>query len=371
MALSLLRGTAGAAATGHNLGTYKTDYWAANGITGFARELRVNMLADGNVKLNIHRNSDGVLLWSKDTTTALSAGANTVVVSSLSISGALAYRLGIIAEANGKAGDISGTYSGAALTKALTYSTFVSENPIDLEDGYTASSRHTAMGIWGYAEPSITSIGGDNILISVDEGSTIALVGTGLVADGTEGPSLELCNNAVYGSATVKVPQRLISVEDTAISFIYGRHGILGGGTVYAFFKNDLGLRNATGLAVTLSGTSVNILHPTRHIVSGNYGINGSMFGSSEGVVELCNNATYGSATVKVSQTIIDWADKAVVFTANLTGLTSYDTVYTFVTTAQGGQNTTPLAFTRDSSVGHVTKWNTSAMRYRKRERRI
>lgn len=72
-----------------------------------------------------------------------------------------------------------------------------------------------------------------------------------------------------------------------------------------------------------------------------------------DGKIELANNATYGSATVIVEQTVTSWSDTAAQITVVQGGL-SAGTVYAFVTTDRGDQNATGFAVTLQAAGGDV-----------------
>lgn len=65
------------------------------------------------------------------------------------------------------------------------------------------------------------------------------------------------------------------------------------------------------------------------------------------GFVELCNNADYGLATVKVDQPAFSWSDSSLVVTTTI-GALSEGTVYAFVTTDRGDRNATGYSLTLD-----------------------
>ena len=68
------------------------------------------------------------------------------------------------------------------------------------------------------------------------------------------------------------------------------------------------------------------------------------------GKLELCNSATYASATVKTEQSTGSWADDAIASTPSFTGLTGGSTAYVFITTASGQINATGYSFTVPAS---------------------
>lgn len=106
---------------------------------------------------------------------------------------------------------------------------------------------------WGWIPPAIASVNSGSSIAITD--TNITLVGTDIMD--TQGTGkLELCNNATYASATVKVTQSIDSWDDTEIVFDVVQGG-LSAGTVYAFATTSLGQLNSTGHAVTLTGGDV------------------------------------------------------------------------------------------------------------------
>lgn len=114
-----------------------------------------------------------------------------------------------------------------------------------------SADRDCPVQVWGYPVPGVTSIDGDNDITTSQTG--VSLVGTNLV-DSAGNPTLELCNNSDYESATVKVSQTVNSTSDTGINFDVVQ-GALSTGTVYAFVTTALGQLNSIGFAVTLSSS--------------------------------------------------------------------------------------------------------------------
>lgn len=113
------------------------------------------------------------------------------------------------------------------------------------------TDRNYVYQVWGWEPPTITNFNGGS---SVKEDDSVSIVGTDfMTAVGTG--KVELCNNSVYASATVKVEQTDTAWGDTGITATIVQ-GTLSTGTVYAFVTTDIGQVNATGYSVTLTGGS-------------------------------------------------------------------------------------------------------------------
>lgn len=120
----------------------------------------------------------------------------------------------------------------------------------------TGYSTYTAnawiMSAYGYPLPSIVSVGTGGEITVGETGAAIS--GLNLL-DSAGQPAIELCNNADYASATVKVTQSNVSCTDTTGTFDVVQGGLTADTTVYAFVTTGLGQRNTTGVAVTLNGS--------------------------------------------------------------------------------------------------------------------
>lgn len=84
-------------------------------------------------------------------------------------------------------------------------------------------------------------------------------------------------------------------------------------------------------------------INPTAVVAGSSYNLEGDGINDAQGagILELCNNAVYGSATIKVTQTITAWADDRITFTAVRGGL-SAGTVYAFITPNAGASFRSP-----------------------------
>lgn len=139
-------------------------------------------------------------------------------------------------------------YTASGITSWQSYqgNTTLNDPLSSYQNEYADQSM--AMSLWGWVPPVISSIDGDN---------TITTSQTGVVVSAndlmTSGATIELCNNADYASATIKVTQTYNSQTDTTLNFDVVQ-GALSTGTVYAFVTTSLGQRNTTGFAVTLEG---------------------------------------------------------------------------------------------------------------------
>ena len=130
--------------------------------------------------------------------------------------------------------------------------------PFDYATGLPAEYNSTsstgidyAIRVLGYFPPTIVSVGSGG---EVTVGASASISGTNLI-DSAGQPTIELCNNADYASATVKVTQSNVSCTDTTGTFDVVQGGLTADTTVYAFVTTGLGQRNTTGVGVTLNGS--------------------------------------------------------------------------------------------------------------------
>jgi len=191
--------------------------------------------------------------------------------------------------------------------------------------------------------PSISSFNGGSPFFADNTG--IIILGTGFLASDVGVAKVEIGNASTYAGSGTKVELAVTSWSDTSLT-VNGARGSLSTGTVYVYVTNSAGGVNSSGLSTTLSSVipSVSTLDgdggaQNASITAGEtVTMTGTNFRTTQttGVVEVCNNITYSSATVKNSQPITSWGNTSVSFTlSNVSGL-SEGTNYIFITNGTG-----------------------------------
>jgi hypothetical protein len=191
--------------------------------------------------------------------------------------------------------------------------------------------------------PSISSFNGGSPFFADNTG--IIILGTGFLASDVGVAKVEIGNASTYAGSGTKVELTVTSWSDTSLT-VNGSRGSLSTGTVYVYVTNSAGGVNSSGLSTTLSSVipSVSTLDgdggaQNASITAGEtVTMTGTNFRTTQttGVVEVCNNITYSSATVKNSQPITSWGNTSVSFTlSNVSGL-SEGTNYIFITNGTG-----------------------------------
>jgi hypothetical protein len=196
--------------------------------------------------------------------------------------------------------------------------------------------------------PTVSTFNGGTQIFGDTTG--IAVVGSDFGAAEVGSAKVELGNASTYAGSGTKVEQTVTTWGgDTSIT-VSALRGALSTGTVYAYVTNSDGGVNTNGLAVTLASVVPGISNldgdggaQNAEITAGDTAIvlNGSDFRNpkSTGKIEVCNNSTYVSATVKNEQTTTTWTDSQIVFNLDdSSGLTA-GTNYIFVTNATGEVN--------------------------------
>ena len=196
--------------------------------------------------------------------------------------------------------------------------------------------------------PTVSTFNGGTQIFGDTTG--IAVVGLDFGAADVGLAKVELGNASTYAGSGTKVEQTVTTWGgDTSIT-VSALRGALSTGTVYAYVTNSDGGVNTNGLAVTLASVVPGISNldgdggaQNAEITAGDTAIvlNGSDFRNpkSTGKIEVCNNSTYVSATVKNEQTTTTWTDSQIVFNLDdSSGLTA-GTNYIFVTNATGEVN--------------------------------
>lgn len=196
--------------------------------------------------------------------------------------------------------------------------------------------------------PTVSSFNGGTQIFGDTTG--IAVVGLDFGAADVGSAKVELGNASTYAGSGTKVEQTVTTWGGQTSITVSALRGALSTGTVYAYATNSDGGVNTNGLAVTLASVVPGISNldgdggaQNAEITAGDTAIvlNGSDFRNpkSTGKIEVCNNSTYISATVKNEQTTTTWTDSQIVFNLDdSSGLTA-GTNYIFVTNATGEVN--------------------------------
>jgi hypothetical protein len=174
----------------------------------------------------------------------------------------------------------------------------------------------------------------------------IAVVGLDFGAADVGSAKVELGNASTYAGSGTKVEQTVTTWGGQTSITVSALRGALSTGTVYVYVTNSDGGVNTNGLAVTLSSVTPAIAsldgdggNQNSSITAGEtVTMTGSNFRTTQttGKVEVCNNISYASATVKNTQTITAWADTQISFTVNnVTGLVE-GTNYVFISNGTG-----------------------------------
>jgi hypothetical protein len=177
------------------------------------------------------------------------------------------------------------------------------------------------------------------VITDIDTDERVYYNQTGVILTGERldiATDLELCNDADYDSATIKVAQTINDQTETTIDFD-AVQGALDYGVVYAFVTTSLSERNPVGFEITLLGPDpvITDVDTDEEIDYDQTGVvlTGTTFLDEGATLELCNNADYGSATIKVAQSINTQSDTSIDFDV-VKGALDYGIVYAFVTTS-------------------------------------
>jgi hypothetical protein len=192
--------------------------------------------------------------------------------------------------------------------------------------------------------PTVSSFNGGTQIFGDTTG--IAVVGLDFGAADVGSAKVELGNASTYAGSGTKVEQTVTTWGGQTSITVSALRGALSTGTVYVYVTNSDGGVNTNGLAVTLSSVTPAIAsldgdggNQNSSITAGEtVTMTGSNFRTTQttGKVEVCNNISYASATVKNTQTITAWADTQISFTVNnVTGLVE-GTNYVFISNGTG-----------------------------------
>lgn len=233
--------------TNSPFGGHTANYHAANGFTssfsGRVSRLVIEATASGSVKPQIYSGSTWLsasLLWADDVGVAVTVGNNDIAVN-IPIVAAGNYWISAVGSVLGAFGYSTGTSSYRF--KASSYGPFIAPDPPG--SGYSNATTELPFRAYGWEPPTISSI--DDSFIS--SGKTRTLTGTDFMTTSDPISKIEICNNSVYASATVKTPQTNIANQtDTGVDFDCVTTGL--SGPAWIFLTTGLGQINATGLAV-------------------------------------------------------------------------------------------------------------------------
>jgi hypothetical protein len=225
---------------------------------------------------------------------------------------------------------------GASTVNALAYwisTTSAMTNRQFRARGSVANNRGTGI-IASFEEattnPVVTSVGDEDL----EDNETNVII-DGSVFGASQGSGyVELGNNSVYASCTIKSTQSVDTWSDTQIQIDIVR-GSLSYGQVWCFVTENGGSRNDPGFSVNLyEDFTVTGIDPTT-VRIGDTGVDaeGTDFGSTgpgadEGVY-LTNDSS--GASGMVAQTVTAWANTAITFTVVQGSLNLSNPVYLFV----------------------------------------
>ena len=192
--------------------------------------------------------------------------------------------------------------------------------------------------------PTVSSFNGGTQIFGDTTG--IAVVGFDFGAVDVGSAKVELGNANTYAGSGTKVEQTVTTWGGQTSITVSALRGTLSTGTVYAYVTNSDGGVNTNGLAVTLASAVPSIASLDGDGGAENATITagetvtktGSNFRTTQttGKVEICNNISYASATVKNTQSITSWSNTSISFTVdNITGLVE-GTNYVFITNGTG-----------------------------------
>lgn len=212
--------------------------------TGKLTRVGIYSILSGNAKLNIYdvvAGSPTDLLYADDNGLAcLSDAWNTKNISNdITVISGNVYAIGSIVDAASVMTNFAETRDRSFKTD-LNYATFTAPDPLTGQ-GYTDEADHAytyAYVAYGIEVPIISNI--DELY---GNGKNKILTGTSFM-DSDEPLTLELCNDSVYGSASIKVPQPINIHDDESINFDV-ELGTLGNGLAYAFVTTSMNQRSA------------------------------------------------------------------------------------------------------------------------------
>lgn len=232
----------------HHIGKFQSAY------TGKISKVGVYSLASGNMKMNLYDVVSGVatnLLWADDTGVSATSGQyNYVSISGgVSVSAGTLYGIGINGDTDGVlSADATATSTGRTLKNGLPYSTFTAPDPTSGYTNETSSTYSYVLVAYGYEPPTISTIDKEKKI----DGEIVTLTGLDFMPSNA---IVEVCNNAVYGSATIKLSQTVTSQTDSEIQFTLDNNDQLWG-LNYIFVTTDLGQITATPMQINIGRTA-------------------------------------------------------------------------------------------------------------------
>lgn len=287
--------------------------------TGTGVAIKIYSASSGNVKCAVFDDNSGTpgTMLSQDNTGAAVTGSqwNYLTVPNVSITTSTVYWIGVISDTSGCIRNNWPT--GTSKYKAATYGTFsFASDPA----GLTSDGAQMAISVVAVL-PEITDCE-DEDLLETETG--VLMDGTGLLG-GT--PALEIGNNAVYGSCTVKSTQTINSNDGSQVDFDVVL-GSLSYGQNWLYHTTNVGTSAAYSINIyavnVISSVDATIYHGDQATVSG--GKFGATQSSSK--LYLCDQAD--ALGTNVEQTIVSWGDTSISFTVNK-GSFSYGTLYLVV----------------------------------------
>lgn len=163
--------------------------------------------------------------------------------------------------------------------------------------------------------PTVTDVDTDE-QVEVDQENVI-ITGTGFGTTDTGSADVELGDADTYGGSSILVSQSRDSWSDTSIQIDVSQ-GSLSVGPVWVYVTDSTGV-TGDGFPIQLGPFPPVITDMEDEQLDSNETDNvltGTDFLASQGTgkVEIANNSNYGSATIKVTQTIDSWANTSIQF---------------------------------------------------------
>jgi hypothetical protein len=219
---------------------------------GFITKIKIYVLVDGFVKLQVYDASGGVpgnLLWADDTgTIAVSVGWNEITLPTpIAVSASGEYCIGIFPSVSGAAGlkaagGVTRYYNGPQ-----SYASFSAPSTIS---GYSSDTTYRIAGAaLGWIAPTVTTIASSTLYRGQEK---VSLGGTNFMDSGA---TVWLCDGSNFSTAN-KRSQPIDSQTDDEIRFTVDE-GTFTSGSYYIFVETSLGLVNDTGLSVSFSMESI------------------------------------------------------------------------------------------------------------------
>ena len=197
----------------------------------------------------------------------------------------------------------------------------------------TLGDHQTIYNSGSITSPIVTDVDGDE-QVEVDQ-TNVVITGTSFGTTDTGSADVEFGDADTYGGSGTLVSQSRDSWSDTSIQIDVSQGG-LSVGTVWVYVTNSGGT-TGDGFPIQLGPFPPIITDMEDEQLDSSELDNvltGTDFLDSQGTgkVEIANNAVYGSATIKVTQTIDSWSDTSIQFDF-VQGTLPNGTGWIFVTT--------------------------------------